>query len=106
LNGMRGVKRVKEEVDVSPSFHPCRRVRRSSGIQWCFEKGLGYTLMQNEKVIVYILRQLNKHEENYPVHDLEPAWIVFSLRVWKHYYMRFKYRFSLTIKALLSDTEK
>jgi hypothetical protein len=55
-------------------------------------------LMQNEKVIIYVSRQLNKHEENYPVYDLKPASIVFALRVWRHYYMRFKYIFSLTIK--------
>ena len=61
-------------------------------------EGLRYMLMQNEKVIIYVSRQLNKHEENYPVYDLKPASIVFALRVWRHYYMRFKYIFSLTIK--------
>ncbi|XP_075489518.1 uncharacterized protein LOC142528361 [Primulina tabacum] len=28
---------------------------------------------------------LKKHEENYPVHDLELASIVFALKIWRHY---------------------
>ena len=34
-------------------------------------KGLGSVLMQNKKVIAYASRQLKKHEQNYPTHDLE-----------------------------------
>ena len=29
--------------------------------------------MQNDKVIAYASRQLKKHEQNYPTHDLELA---------------------------------
>ena len=29
--------------------------------------------MQNDRVIAYASRQLKKHEENYPTHDLELA---------------------------------
>ena len=32
--------------------------------------GLGYVLMQNGRVIAYASRQLRKHEEHYPTHDL------------------------------------
>ena len=32
---------------------------------------LGCVLMQNDRVIAYASRQLKKHEENYPTHDLE-----------------------------------
>ncbi|GKD89444.1 reverse transcriptase domain-containing protein [Tanacetum coccineum] len=34
-------------------------------------KGLGAVLMQREKVIAYVSRQLNIHEKNYTTHDLE-----------------------------------
>ena len=36
-------------------------------------QGLGCVLMQNDRVIAYASRQLKKHEENYPTHDLELA---------------------------------
>ncbi|GJX55552.1 putative reverse transcriptase domain-containing protein [Tanacetum coccineum] len=36
-------------------------------------------------VIAYALRQLKKHEENYPTHDLEFAAVVFALKIWRHY---------------------
>ena len=48
-------------------------------------QGLGYVLMQNDKVIAYASRQLKKHEQNYPTHDLELAAVVFALRIWRHY---------------------
>ena len=40
-------------------------------------KGLGFVLMQNGRVIAYASRQLKKHEQNYPTHDLELAAVVF-----------------------------
>ena len=48
-------------------------------------QGLGCVLMQNDRVIAYASRQLKKHEENYPTHDLELAAIVFALKIWRHY---------------------
>ena len=48
-------------------------------------QGLGCVLMQNDRVIAYASRQLKKHEENYPTHDLELAAVVFALKVWRHY---------------------
>jgi len=47
--------------------------------------GLGYVLMQDGRVIAYASRQLKKHEENYPTHDLELAAVVFALKIWRHY---------------------
>ncbi|GJY49100.1 putative reverse transcriptase domain-containing protein [Tanacetum coccineum] len=47
--------------------------------------GLGCVLMQRGKVIAYASRQLKKHEENYPTHDLEFAAVVFALKTWRHY---------------------
>ena len=48
-------------------------------------QGLGCVLMQHENVIAYASRQLKKHEQNYPTHNLELAVVVFSLRIWRHY---------------------
>ena len=38
---------------------------------------LGCVLMQNGRVVAYASRQLKKHEQNYPTHDLEMAAIFF-----------------------------
>ena len=43
--------------------------------------GLGFVLMQNGKVVAYASRQLKKHEQNYPTHDLEMAAVVFTLKI-------------------------
>jgi hypothetical protein len=36
-------------------------------------------------VISYSSRQLRRHEEHYPTHDLELAAVVMALRTWQHY---------------------
>ncbi|GJS48683.1 putative reverse transcriptase domain-containing protein [Tanacetum coccineum] len=48
-------------------------------------KGLGAVLMQREKVIAYVSRQLKIHEKNYTTYDLELGAVVFSLKIWRHY---------------------
>ncbi|GJX51583.1 putative reverse transcriptase domain-containing protein [Tanacetum coccineum] len=48
-------------------------------------KGLGVVLMQREKVIAYVSRQLKIHEKNYTTHDLELGSVVFALKIWIHY---------------------
>ncbi|KAI5339933.1 hypothetical protein L3X38_019207 [Prunus dulcis] len=48
-------------------------------------QGLGCVLMQHDRVITYASRKLKKHEQNYPVHDLELAAVVFALKIWRHY---------------------
>ena len=48
-------------------------------------QGLGCVLMQDGRVIAYASRQLKKHEQNYPTHDLELAAVVFALKIWRHY---------------------
>jgi hypothetical protein len=45
-----------------------------------FGTGLGCVLMQEGRVISYSSRQLRRHEENYPTHDLELAVVVMALR--------------------------
>ncbi|CAL8084915.1 unnamed protein product [Prunus armeniaca] len=44
-------------------------------------QGLGCVLMQHDWVIAYASRQLKKHEQNCPVHDLELAAVVFTLKI-------------------------
>jgi hypothetical protein len=43
--------------------------------------------MQGGKEVAYASRQLRKHEENYPTHDLELAIVVHALKIWRHYLM-------------------
>jgi len=47
--------------------------------------GLGCVLKQHDKVIAYASRQLKKHEQNYPTHNLEMAAVIFALKNWRHY---------------------
>jgi hypothetical protein len=44
--------------------------------------------MQEGRVISYSSRQLRRHEEHYPTHDLELAAVVMALRTWHHYLLR------------------
>jgi hypothetical protein len=41
--------------------------------------------VQDGHVVAYTSRQLSKHEEKYPTHDLELAVIVPTLKIWRHY---------------------
>jgi hypothetical protein len=50
-------------------------------------QGLGCVLMQDGHVVVYASRQLRKHEEKYPTHDLELTAVVHALKIWRHYIM-------------------
>ena len=43
--------------------------------------GLGGVLMQEGRVIAYTSRQLQKHEVNYPMHDLDLTVVVHALKV-------------------------
>ena len=69
-------------------------------------QGLGCVLMQYGKVVAYASRQLKKHEQNYPTHDLELVAVVFALKILRHYlygatcqiftdHKRLKYLFTL-----------
>ncbi|GJX80514.1 putative reverse transcriptase domain-containing protein [Tanacetum coccineum] len=46
---------------------------------------VGAVLMQREKVIAYVSRQLKIHEKNYTTHNLELGAVVFALKMWRHY---------------------
>jgi hypothetical protein len=54
---------------------------------YCYasRQGLGCVLLQEGQVVCYASRQLRKHEENYPTHDLELATVVHALKIWRHY---------------------
>jgi hypothetical protein len=61
-------------------------VERSFSI-YCDTSGqcLGCVLMQDGHVIAYASRQLRKHEEKCPTHDLELAAVVHASKIWRHY---------------------
>jgi hypothetical protein len=46
--------------------------------------GLGCILMQEGRS-AYASRQLRRHEEHYPTHDIELATVVHALKIWCHY---------------------
>jgi hypothetical protein len=46
---------------------------------------IGGVLMQDGRIIAYASRQLQRHEEHYPTHDLELLAVVHALKVWRHY---------------------
>jgi hypothetical protein len=47
--------------------------------------GLGCVLMQEGRVIAYASRQMRRHEEHYPTHDLELVAVVHALKIRHHY---------------------
>jgi hypothetical protein len=70
--------------------------------------GLGCVLMQEGKVIAYASRQLQKHEKNYPTHDLELAAVVHALKIWRHYMTGNKckiFRDHKSLKYILTQKE-
>ena len=71
----------------------------SFGLTDAPRQGLGCVLMQNDKVITYASRQLKKHEQNYPTHNLELAAVVFGLWIWRHYLYRVPVGFLRIIRA-------
>jgi hypothetical protein len=50
-----------------------------------FGTALGGVLMQEGRVISCSSRQLRRHEEHYPTHDLELMTVVMALQTWHHY---------------------
>ena len=54
--------------------------------------GLGAMLMQDGRVVAYASHQLKKHEQNYPIHDLELIVVVMTLKMWRHYLYGAKFK--------------
>jgi hypothetical protein len=63
-------------------------------------QGLGCVLMQEGHVIAYASRQLRKHEQNYPTHDLKLAAVFHALKIWRHYIMGTKCQIYTDHKSL------
>jgi hypothetical protein len=63
-------------------------------------QGLGCVLMQDCHVVAYASRQLRKHEEKYPTHDLELAAVVHALKIWRHYIIGKRYEVYSDHKSL------
>lgn len=40
--------------------------------------------------MVYISKQLRPHKKNHPIHDLDLAIVVFTLKIWRHYHTKFE----------------
>jgi ribonuclease HI len=64
-------------------------------------RGLGCVLMQEGLVVSYASRQLRKHEENYPTHDLELAAVVHALKIWRHYHIGHRCKIYSDHKSLM-----
>ena len=65
-------------------------------------------LMQHDKVVAYASRQLKPHEQNYPIHDLELAAIIFALKIWRHYFLGARveiYRDHKSLKYIFTQKE-
>jgi hypothetical protein len=63
--------------------------------------------MQDGQVVSYASRQLRKHEENYPTHDLELAAVVHALKIWRHYLIGHRceiYRDHKSLKYIFTQT--
>ena len=59
------------------------------------------TLMQDDKVVAYVSRQLKKHEENYLTHDLELVVVVHALKIWRRYHIGNKCEIFTDHKSLM-----
>jgi hypothetical protein len=59
------------------------------------KEGLGGVLMQDNRVIAYISRELRRHEEKYATHDLDLLAIVYALKVWRHYLVGRKFELKM-----------
>eukprot|EP00253_Pinus_taeda_P025539 PITA_25539 len=49
------------------------------------KRGLGGVHMQEGQIVCYESQKLNDHKQNYPMHNLELATIIHTLKMWRHY---------------------
>ena len=47
--------------------------------------GLGGALIHENYVMAYETRKIKEHEKNYATHDLELAYFIHALQMWRHY---------------------
>lgn len=63
-------------------------------------QGLGCVLMQDGHVVDYASRQLHPHEFNYPTQELELAAVIHFMKIWHHYLIGNRLRYTRTTKSL------
>jgi hypothetical protein len=56
--------------------------------------------MQDGPVVVYVLRQLRKHEEHHQTPKLELAIVVYTLKIWTYYLIEKRYELYTDHKSL------
>ena len=76
---------MKRRLTSTPILIVPERGQRYTVYCDALKDGLGCVLMQSGKVVAYGSRQLKNHEQNYPMHDMESAAVVFALKIWCHY---------------------
>jgi hypothetical protein len=76
---------LKKRLTSAPVFILLDLTKKFDIYRDASHQGLGCVLMQEGQVVCYASRQLRKHEENYPTHDLELAAVVHALKIWRHY---------------------
>ena len=81
----RAFQELKRRVTSAPILIVLERGQRYTVYCDASKDGLGCVLMQSEKVVAYGSRHLKNHEQNYPMHDMELAAVVFALKIWRHY---------------------
>jgi hypothetical protein len=54
-------------------------------------EGIDGVLTQKDHVVCYESRKLKENERNYATHDLELAFIIHVLKMWRHYLMGRKF---------------
>ena len=82
----REFQELKRRLIVDPILIVPERGQRYTVYCDASKDGLGCVLMQSMRVVAYGSLQLKNHERNYPTHDMELATIVFSLKIWRHYF--------------------
>ena len=81
----RAFQELKRRLTSAPILVVSERGQEYSVYCDASKDGLGCVLMQSGRVVAYGSRQLKKHKQNYPTHDMELAAIVFALKIWRYY---------------------
>jgi hypothetical protein len=76
---------LKKILTTTPILTMCDMEKPFSIYCGASGQGLRCVLIQDGHVVAYASRQLRKHEEKYPTHDLELAVVVHALKIWRHY---------------------
>jgi len=63
-------------------------------------QALGCVSMQKDRVVAYASWQLKPHDLNYPTHALKLAVVIFTLKIWRHYFYGAEYETYIDHKSL------